>query len=486
MFSKIFYFLTIVHFVSLGCIALYGVHRLWLLVSVIRERKRAFIKEIIPKLNSHPFITIQLPIYNERFVVKRVIDAVAMIKWPKDRLEIQILDDSTDDTKDIIQTCAKQWRKKGFNIHVIRRKNRLGFKAGALSNGLKYARGEFIAIFDADFVPGSDFLYRTIPYFNDPKIGMVQARWSFLNTDHSWLTMLQSVFLGQHFSIEQFVRYNKGFFFNFNGTAGIWRREAIESSGGWQSDTVTEDLDLSYRAQLRGWKFVYLDNVSVPSELPVRMSDFRSQQQRWAKGSIQTAKKILPQILFSPLSISIKREAFVHLLANICWLLGTIATLTLFPAIIYRKDIGIYQIIHFDLPIFIFSSFAFFIYFLSFNKMNREKIKKRVLFLLPILTIGIAPSISFSVIKGIFTNGGNFTRTPKYGIISKDKVAKLGLIYKTKSYSYILLNIILLVYMFLPVIFAFHRNTFQAIPFLLMFPTGFLLLIFKEISEFKN
>jgi cellulose synthase/poly-beta-1,6-N-acetylglucosamine synthase-like glycosyltransferase len=483
MLYAILYFLTLIHFITFGCLGLYGLHRIWLLLQLKNERKKC--SEEIPSFNNnYPFVTIQLPIYNEKFVAGRLIDAASKIDWPKDRLEIQILDDSTDDTKDIIDKSVEYWTKKGLNIHVIRRNNRTGFKAGALSNGLKLAKGEFIAIFDADFVPEPDFLYRTIPYFTDKNIGMIQTRWSFLNDSHSWLTKIQSIFLGQHFSIEQFIRYKKGLFFNFNGTAGIWRKITIETSGGWQSDTVTEDLDLSYRAQMAGWKFIYLDNISVPSELPVTISDFRNQQQRWAKGSIQTAKKILPKLIFSNISISIKKESIAHLMANLCWLLGTIATLTLFPAIIYRKGIGITQVLHIDLPLFIFSSFTFFIYFFLFNKVNGNKTESYILFLLPVLTVGIAPSISLSVLKGIFSRGGNFRRTPKYGITFKNNI-HIPLAYKTRSYGYIILNIILFFYSLLPFIFAV-KNNFIAIPFLLIFPLGFGLIFFKEITELKR
>jgi cellulose synthase/poly-beta-1,6-N-acetylglucosamine synthase-like glycosyltransferase len=483
MLNTILYFLTLIHFITFGCLGLYGIHRIWLLLQLKNERKKC--SEEIPSFNNnHPFVTIQLPIYNEKFVAGRLIDAASKINWPKDRLEIQILDDSTDDTRNIIDKSAEYWGKKGLNINVIRRNNRNGFKAGALSNGLKLTKGEFIAIFDADFIPEPDFLYRTIPYFSNKNIGMIQTRWSFLNASYSWLTKIQSIFLGQHFSIEHFIRYRKGLFFNFNGTAGIWRKIAIESSGGWQSDTVTEDLDLSYRAQMAGWKFIYLENISVPSELPVTISDFRSQQQRWAKGSIQTAKKILPQLIFSNTSGSIKKEAIAHLMANLCWLLGTIATLTLYPAIIYRKDIGINQILHIDLPLFIFSSFTIFIYFFLFNKMNSNKIESYTLFLLPVLTVGIAPSISLSVLKGIFSKGGDFCRTPKYGFTFKNNIS-IPLAYKTKSYGYIILNMILFFYSLLPLIFAV-KNNFVAVPFLLIFPLGFGLIFLKEINELKN
>ena len=325
-------------------------------------------------MNYYPLVTVQLPLYNERFVAARLIDASALLQWPKNRIEIQVLDDSDDDTVQIIDERVHYWSHKGITIHVLRRKDRSGFKAGALGYGLTKANGEFIAVFDADFLPTPDFLLQTAPCFSDRKIGMVQARWGFLNTEHSWLTAVQSLLLGQHFSIEHFVRFRRGLFFNFNGTAGIWRRQAIESSGGWQSDTVTEDLDLSYRAQLEGWRFVYCDDLVVPSELPVTLASFRSQQQRWAKGSIQTAKKILPRLLASCLPLQVKCEAVAHLMANFCWLLGTIVTLTLYATITWRVSIGPYQMLRLDAPLFMATSFILFLYFLIYALRQKRKI----------------------------------------------------------------------------------------------------------------
>ena len=318
-------------------------------------------------------MTIQLPLYNERFVAARLIDASAGLQWPKNRIEIQVLDDSDDDTVQIIDERVHYWSHKGVTIHVLRRKDRSGFKAGALGYGLTKAKGEFIAVFDADFLPTPDFLLRTAPCFSDKKVGMVQARWGFLNTEHSWLTAVQSLLLGQHFSIEHFVRFRRGLFFNFNGTAGIWRRRTIEAAGGWQSDTVTEDLDLSYRAQLDGWRFVYCDDLVVPSELPVTLASFRSQQQRWAKGSIQTAKKILPRLLASRLPLQVKCEAIAHLMANFCWLLGTIVTLTLYATITWRVSIGPYQMLRLDAPLFMATSFILFPLFSRLRNETEEK-----------------------------------------------------------------------------------------------------------------
>jgi cellulose synthase/poly-beta-1,6-N-acetylglucosamine synthase-like glycosyltransferase len=274
MFSTDGYIWTALHFIALGGLSLYGMHRLWLLACWRREgrkRDQAIATSFLSGQAGRklPVVTVQLPLYNERFVAERLLNAAACLDWPKERLEIQILDDSTDDTRKIVDEKSDYWRKKGIDVKVLRRGNREGYKAGALNYGLTLARGEYFAVFDADFLPCPDFLHRTLPFFSDKKMGMAQARWGFLNAGHSWLTGIQSLLLGPHFSIEHWVRYRRGLFFNFNGTAGIWRRKAIESAGGWQYDTVTEDLDLSYRAQLAGWRFVYLDDLVIPSELPV-------------------------------------------------------------------------------------------------------------------------------------------------------------------------------------------------------------------------
>src|SRR5262249_18684844 len=251
------------------------------------------------KFAEPPVVTVQLPIYNEMYVVERLIDAVCQIDYPRDKFEVQVLDDSTDETRQIARAMVERCRNQGIDIHYLHRDIRTGFKAGALAHGLKSAKGQFIAIFDADFIPSREILFKTIDQFTNPEIGMVQVRWGHINSEYSLLTKIQSIMLDGHFVIEHTARNRSGRFFNFNGTAGIWRREAIETSGGWQHDTLTEDLDLSYRAQMRGWKFMFVPDVVAPAEVPVEINSFKSQQHRWAKGSIQTARKILPLVLKS-------------------------------------------------------------------------------------------------------------------------------------------------------------------------------------------
>ncbi len=479
---------VLIHFAAISGLALYGLHRIWLLSHWYREKR---LEPVEPLRHGEglswkdtPFVTVQLPLYNERFVAARLLDAAAAMEWPGNRLEIQVLDDSTDDTGLIVDERAAYWSGQGVDMKVIRRNSRRGYKAGALSHGMEVAKGEFIAVFDADFIPSPEFLHRTIPCFDDGNIGMVQAKWGFLNTDHSWLTSVQSLLLGPHFGIEHWVRYRRNLFFNFNGTAGVWRRSAIESAGGWQADTVTEDLDLSYRAQLAGWRFRYLDDLEVPSELPVTMSSFRCQQERWAKGSIQTARKILPRLLRARLPLAVKLEAVAHLLANLGWVFGTVVTLTLYPTILARTAIGPHEIIRIDVPLFILSSVAILLYFALYRKDQERRVRLRALLVLPVFSIGLAPSIALSVFKGLFKKGGVFDRTPKYAIKGRGKMPALSFLYRERPLSHILINILFLAYTLLPVWYALARNTWFAVPFLLVFPFGFLLVICMDFTEF--
>ncbi|ABQ25763.1 glycosyltransferase [Geotalea uraniireducens] len=484
MLSAIIPVLTAIHFAALLGLCLYGVHRLWLIYCLYMPKgSERSTPAPFAAPEEFPSVTVQLPLYNERFVAERLLDAAAGLDWPRERLEIQVLDDSDDDTCRLVDQRAAWWRKQGVAITVVRRTSRDGYKAGALANGLATAHGEYIAVFDADFIPPPDFLHATMPWFRNQDVGMVQTRWSFCNADHSWFTGIQSLLLGPHFSIEHRVRYRQGLFFNFNGTAGVWRRSAIESAGGWQSDTVTEDLDLSYRAQLAGWRFVYREECQVPSELPVTMAALRSQQQRWAKGSIQTARKILPRLLQERLPPAVKIEAMAHLMANIYWLLGMIVMLTLYPAVTWRVGIGLHQVLRIDLPLFLATSGAIMSYFLLYSIRSGSKSLLRHVVLLPALTIGLAPSISLSVLKGLFRPGGEFERTPKFGVRGRERIPGLAFLYHQKNLPYIFMNGVLFLYCLLPVIFAWQRETWFAVPLFLLFPFGFALVLAKDIRE---
>src|SRR6187401_1073836 len=322
------------YFFVLIILAFYGWHRYYLVYMYMKNRDRQ--PKPGPQLSPLPVVTVQLPLYNEMYVADRLIESVCEIDYPRELLEIQVLDDSTDETRGIAEAAVRRFASQGVDIKYYHRADRTGYKAGALEAGLRVSRGEFVAIFDADFLPGSDFLLRLMPHFSDSKIGMVQARWGHINQDYSLLTKIQSIMLDGHFVLEHGGRNRAGCFFNFNGTAGVWRRVAIEDAGGWQHDTLTEDLDLSYRAQLAGWKFVYREDVVSPAELPEDLSAFRAQQFRWAKGGAQTCKKLLPKILRSNLPLRIKTEAFFHLTSCTVYVYIVILTLMLYP-VVYMK-----------------------------------------------------------------------------------------------------------------------------------------------------
>src|SRR5438552_10617069 len=339
------------YFLTLVVLAVFGFHRYIMVFLYFRHRDRR--ARPLPPPARLPRVTVQLPLYNEMYVVDRLVDSVCRIRYPKELLEIQVLDDSVDETQEIAKAAVDRYREEGFDIHYIHREDRHGYKAGALDFGLQQAGGEFILIFDADFVAPPEILEKTLGHFDDPGVGMVQVRWGHINRDYSLLTQVQSVLLDGHFILEHGGRNRSGRFFNFNGTGGVWRRDAIRDAGGWQHDTLTEDLDLSYRAQMRGWRFVFLQDVVSPAEIPVEMNAFKSQQHRWAKGSVQTCKKLLPKILASDLPLSIKVESTFHLTANFAYPLMIVLSILMFPAMVIRYNMGWYEMMVVDVPLFI-------------------------------------------------------------------------------------------------------------------------------------
>jgi len=370
-----------------------------------------------------PRVTIQLPCFNERYVIERLIDAVCAIRYPHDRLEIQVLDDSTDDTTTIAADAVARWRAQGLDIHCVHRTNREGYKAGALEHGLLTASGEYVAVFDADFLPNPDFLERTVPFFTDPGVGMVQARWDHLNRQHSLLTELQSILLDGHFVIEHTARNRSGRFFNFNGTAGIWRKHTIADAGGWQHDTLTEDLDLSYRAQLKGWRFVYLRDVIAPAEIPVEMNAFKSQQHRWAKGSIQVARKLLPTILTADVPLKVKLEAFTHLTNNIAYLLMIVLAVMMPLATVVRINRGWTESLLVDLPVFVLATFSVCFFYVLAQRETGRGFWKSLRYVPGVLSLGIGLSVNNckAVLEALVGHQTGFTRTPKYGAAANQK-----------------------------------------------------------------
>src|SRR5271170_154235 len=360
--------LLIPYIIVLILLASYGAHR-YVLVYLYYKHKKNRTTEPPVRFKELPRVTVQLPIFNEQFVVERLLDAICRLDYPLEKLDIQVLDDSTDETVAVARGLVNHYAAKGFPVTYHHRSNREGFKAGALAEGLKTAKGEFVAIFDADFVPPEDFLMRTIHHLTDPNIGMVQTRWTHINRNYSFLTQVEAILLDGHFVLEHSGRARSNVFFNFNGTAGIWRRSAIEEAGGWQHDTLTEDTDLSYRAQIAGWKFKYLQDVECPAELPIEMTAFKTQQARWAKGLIQTSKKILPRVWASDQPFRTKLEAFYHLTANLSYPLMVVLSVLLMPAMIIRFYQGWFQMLIIDMPLFLASTFSISTFYLVSQKV---------------------------------------------------------------------------------------------------------------------
>lgn len=407
----------------LGVIALlsaYGLHRLYIAGVYGRWRSTPPRPSTLETL---PHVTVQLPVFNERNVVERLIDAACGLDWPHERLEVQLLDDSTDDSTEVARAVAERWRAQGVDVVVIHRTDRVGYKAGALEAGAAVAKGELLAVFDADFLPPSDFLRRAVPYFDGfgpgpHHIGMVQARWGHINEQANLLTRLSAVLLNGHFVVEHTARHRSGRFFNFNGTAGIWRRSCIVDAGGWQHDTLTEDLDLSYRAQLQGWQFVFLRDDIVPAELPADMRAFKLQQHRWAKGTMQTARKLLPRILTSAQPWRVKLEALVHLSSNLAYPLVLVLGLLLPLAVAVRGRGDVAELLLLDLPAFILATGSVALFYGVAERDAHPLGWRTRLWRIPLtmsLGIGMAVTQTRAVVEGLFGQDVTFVRTPKAG-----------------------------------------------------------------------
>ncbi|MCG3206012.1 MAG: hypothetical protein KCHDKBKB_02738 [Elusimicrobia bacterium] len=453
----------------------YGIHRLWILILYWRYHKnpgRSHVRPLLPKA-WRPSVTIQLPLFNERYVAERLIDSVVRFDYPKDRLEIQVLDDSTDDTPAIVSGKIQALREKGYDIKHLQRSHREGFKAGALAWGLAQSKGEFIAIFDADFLPPSDFLAATLPHFLDYRVGMVQTRWGYTNADYSLLTRLQAVFLDGHFQLEHTARYKSGAFFNFNGTAGIWRKETIVDAGGWSARTLTEDLDLSYRAQIRGWRFVYDSDFVCPSELPVDLHAFESQQKRWTKGAIQVARQMLKDIWKSSIPLHNKVEATFHLTANGGYPLTVLSALLILPSLFFRPFVP-WPMAALEWTVFFFSFFSIGLFYAVTLRELYPDWKRRVRYIPGLMSFGIGMCLvnTQAVIEGWMGKSSEFVRTPKYNIQSPADS------WKMKTYAAELTNVkwtplFFSVYALLTWIVAIKAGHWSLIPTVSLFFLGF-------------
>lgn len=446
------------------------------------EIKENFYKKVSSK--NWPLVTIQLPIYNELYVVERLIESVCRIDYPRNLIEIQVLDDSTDDTAEIAKAMVEKMKVRGFDIVYIHRADRTGYKAGALKEGLKSAKGELVGIFDADFVPNSDFLKKSVPYFIDPNVGMVQTRWGHLNSDYSLLTRAQSMGIDGHFGVEQASRAWSGLFMNFNGTAGVWRKKTIEDAGGWQADTLTEDLDLSYRAQMKGWKLIFAPQVECPAEVPVTINAFKSQQHRWAKGSIQTAKKNLGKLFKSNAPIFLKIQAFLHLTHYLVHPMMILVVLTSIPMLYTHWFF--YRLTY---PIMIFTLFCLATFGPSSMYIFSQRIfyrdwKSRIKYLpfLMFLGTGIAVNNTKAVLEALFGIESGFIRTPKYGIKRKGDRWK-GKRYSIPLNSVSILEFIMGLYSLTGLFMFLFFSKYLISPFLFIYTAGFFYVFFLSVKH---
>jgi cellulose synthase/poly-beta-1,6-N-acetylglucosamine synthase-like glycosyltransferase len=467
-----------VYVAILVLLAIYGVHRYVLAGRYLRARHRLTHPRSPAWL---PPVTVQLPIFNERHVAERLIESVCALDYPRELLEIQVLDDSDDETVEICAAAVARKSALGHRVLHLRRGSREGYKAGALAYGLERAKGGLVAVFDADFVPASDFLTQVVAEFEEPSVGMVQARWGHLNRDYSAFTRVQALMLDGHFLIEHSARAATDCFFNFNGTAGVWRRRCIETSGGWQADTLTEDLDLSYRAQLAGWRFVYLPEVVVQGEVPVDLNSFKSQQRRWAKGALQTARKLFPEILRSRLPARVKCEAFFHLTASMSYLLLTLLTL-LFPlTMVIRHEHGDWAALYGEIPVLVLSTASVCAFYLIAQRRVGRRRPTQILFLMAV-GVGVALSNAAALVEALFGRRSPFQRTPKFGVVHR------GDGWRQSSYRVPvgwvgIAEIGCALYFALALAYAIAHGIWMAIPFLLLFLSGYAYVGVLSLSQ---
>jgi cellulose synthase/poly-beta-1,6-N-acetylglucosamine synthase-like glycosyltransferase len=477
----------IMYCIALLLIFIFSLGQLHLTWHYLKAKKEN--KVDVASMENYPVVTIQLPVFNEKYVVKRLIDAVCQFDYPKEKLEVQVLDDSDDETVAIIKEKVEEWSAKGIDITQVRRPDRKGFKAGALQYGMDICKGEYIAIFDADFLPETDFLKKTLPSFNEDT-GVVQTRWGHLNRDYSILTELQAFGLDAHFSVEQIGRSHAGSFINFNGTGGIWRKECIYDAGGWSADTLTEDLDLSYRAQLKGWKFSYLEDCVAPAELPVIMSAVKSQQYRWNKGAAETARKNLGKVLKSKLKFGNKMHAIFHLFNSsvfVCLLLAAVLSIPM----LFIKDVNPQLEFLFDIgSIFLlgFFSIAFF-YWIAVKQSKPKNTGRHYFRLFPMfLTVSMGLSLhnAFAVLEGLLGFKSDFIRTPKFNITKKSDTWKENIYIKPKINLLTIFEGLLSLYFIGGVAAGVYLHDWGLIIFHVMLAVGFASVFYLSVKTMNN
>jgi len=467
--------ILILYFAILTVLAVYGGYRIKQVIDFWRYRK--FVPEPKGRFSEEdlPVITVQLPLFNEMYVVERLVKAITEIDYPREKLEIQVLDDSADETVKLAEATVAKYAQLGFDIHYIHRTDRTGFKAGALEQGTKAARGELLAIFDADFVPRPDCLRKLVDFFTDPMVGCAQMRWSHINGNYNLLTRLQTIMLDGHFVVEQTTRNRTGGFFNFNGTAGIWRRKAIAASGGWQHDTLTEDTDLSFRAQLMGWKFIYLLDEDAPAEIPVEINAFKAQQRRWAKGVMQVGLKLYPRIWRSRLPMRVRLEMFFRLTGNISYPLMILASFLQFPLLLVRYNQPFYHLMVLDLPLLFFSSISVFLFYgTAIWYLDRKRAPRLLhLPLVMALGLGLAFSNARAVLEALIGIKSDFIRTPKYSVEKTEDETWKRKKYKRKRGLLPLLELSFSLYFLLAILYALRMRMWGTVPFLFLFFFGF-------------
>ena len=484
-------FLIIVYTIALSLIFLYSLAQLNLLVNYIKAQKNQEEQQVfdfsVPE--QIPFVTIQLPVYNELYVMERLLNSIGKIIYPKEKLEIQVLDDSTDESLEITRQKVKDLRQKGFNISQIRRVNRKGFKAGALKEGMKDAQGEYLAIFDADFMPQPDFLLKTIPHFKDPKIGVVQTRWGHINRDYSLLTKMQAFALDAHFTIEQVGRNTKHHFINFNGTAGVWRKACILDAGNWHSDTLTEDLDLSYRSQLKGWKFKYLEDVETPAELPVVISAARSQQFRWNKGGAENFQKMNRRLIFDKnLPFKTKIHGLIHLLNSSMFLSIFIVAILSIPMLYIKGMRPEYKSFFQFTSLFVLSTLIFFAcYWVAYKRIHGKGIRSfgnyvRDFFFFFSVAMGFSLHNSMAVLEGHIGKKSAFIRTPKFNVTQLKDSWKNNKYLQGKLSFINYVEGLLVLYFLFGIISAFKLTDYGLLPFHLMLFFGFGFVFYKSVT----
>jgi cellulose synthase/poly-beta-1,6-N-acetylglucosamine synthase-like glycosyltransferase len=465
--------ILIVYFISLSILFAFGLHGLVMIYYYHKTRAYATPDLEIPAVL--PMVTVQLPVFNEVYVIERLVNAICEMEYPKDKLEIQLLDDSTDETVEVSRRLVAEWASPGFDIKHIHRIDRTGYKAGALKSGLEKAKGEFVAIFDADFVPKKDFLMKTIPHFRNDGVGMVQTRWEHLNEDYSYLTRAQALALDGHFVIEQQVRNKAGFFINFNGTAGIWRKSCIEDAGNWHADTLAEDLDLSYRAQLRGWKFVFLNDVTSPAELPADINGLKTQQFRWTKGAVETAKKLLPLVWKSKIPLKIKLECTVHLTSNIVFPFILLTAFLNVPLVVIKNTVEGYDSIFTMMGIFVLASISTFMFYMYAQRAIHLDWRRRLM-LFPVFmagSMGFAVNNTKAVFEALTGKKSAFLRTPKYKIVGADGEWKKKKYVQKKIGGAVFMELFFTLYFIVGISISVFYLEIAAIPFQLLFLAGF-------------